>query len=91
MEYKNKKSIIRNLRIESLGPKKFFIPDKLDVNFRDFKHPDIHKSPYYKLAGLFKLKNSTPNHLMNSSDIFKTLELNKEKLSITLVIILLFT
>jgi hypothetical protein len=85
MEYKKKKSLIRDLRIKTLGDKKFFIPDNIHTNFRDQQHPDIKKSPYYVLAGLFKLKNISPEFaikqtLTTQNNLYKQLEINKEKL-----------
>jgi hypothetical protein len=86
MEYKSKKSLIRELRTKTLGDKKFFIPDQIDISYRDLQHPDIKKSPYYVLAGLFKLKNTSPEYALkhavtSGSGLFKHLEIDKEKLN----------
>jgi hypothetical protein len=82
MQYKTKQTIIQSQRINALGNKKFFLPDDINKNYRDLEHPDIKKSPFYQLAGLFKLKNLSPEHMsnLNNNEFFKSYELNKDKL-----------
>lgn len=87
MSYKTKSEIIQNLRITALGEKSLYIPLDEGKSWRDEVNPDVMKSPFYQLAGLFKLKKISPEYALkfsstdlNSDKLFSYLEINEEKL-----------
>ena len=87
MSYKSKSQIIQNLRITAFGEKSLYIPLDESKSWRDELNPDIMKSPFYQLAGLFKLKKVSPEYALkfsttdlNSDKLFSYLEINQEKL-----------
>jgi len=87
MNYKSKGLIIQNLRIAALGEKSLYIPLDEAKSWRDELNPDVMKSPFYQLAGLFKLKKISPEYALkfsttdlNSDKLFNYLEINQEKL-----------
>ncbi len=88
MTYKTKSKIMQNLRIESLGNKNLYIPLDESKSWREEIDPEIKKSAFYQLAGLFKIKKISPEYALrfsitdlNSDNLFSYLEINEEKLT----------
>lgn len=88
MTYKSKEKIIQNLRISQLGDiKGIYIPSDESVSWRDEINPEVKKSAFYQLAGLFNLKKISPEYALkfattdtNSKALFEYLEINQAKL-----------
>lgn len=88
MSYKTKNQILQKLRTNSLGEKSLHIPLDESKSWRDEINPEVKKSPFYRLAGLFKLKKISPEYALkfsttdlNSNRFFEYLEINEKKLS----------